>query len=71
MNSNCQFCPNATEGATCYDIASCRPLRRRHRLSKGKCPSCDRETSDHHPPHDPSRRCESGRRNHCSCDTCF
>lgn len=23
------------------------------------------------PPHDASPRCESGKRNHCSCDTCF
>ena len=23
------------------------------------------------PPHDASSRCESGKRNHCTCDTCF
>ena len=23
------------------------------------------------PPHDASPNCESGRRNHCTCDTCF
>lgn len=28
-------------------------------------------TSDIFPPHDPSPRCESGKRPHCSCDICF
>lgn len=23
------------------------------------------------PPHDPSPRCESGKRQHCTCDICF
>ena len=47
------------------------PSARRHKLPKGECQSCDRETSDFHPSHDASERCESGKHNHCTCDTCF
>ena len=71
MKSDCLECPNAVEGATCYDVATCSPRRRRHKLSPGKCAICDRETNDFHPSHDPSSRCESGKRNHCTCDVCF
>jgi hypothetical protein len=71
MDANCIDCPNAVEGATCHDASSCRPKRRRHKLTAGKCKSCDGETNDFHPPHDASNRCESGKRSHCSCDTCF
>lgn len=43
---------------------------RRHKLPS--CPYCEGEGSnDFHPSHDASPRCESGGRNHCSCDTCF
>lgn len=48
--------------------------KRRHKAEPGECPTCDRErakNSDFHPPHDASPRCESGKHNHCSCDTCF
>ena len=44
---------------------------RRHKLPTGECPFCDGETTDFHPSHDASPRCESGKRNHCSCDSCF
>lgn len=44
---------------------------RRHKMPAGECPSCDGETSDFHPSHDASSRCESGKRSHCSCDVCF
>lgn len=40
----------------------------------GECAYCDREralNNSFHPPHNASRTCCSGRRNHCSCDTCF
>ena len=50
------------------------PQVRRHRLDLGLCPYCDRcweERLDFHPSHDASRSCESGKHNHCSCDTCF
>jgi hypothetical protein len=41
------------------------------------CPTCVREKRDHPtldpfmPNHTASPRCRSGRRNHCTCDTCF
>ena len=45
---------------------------RRHKLAPGQCPYCDRERDHpHHPYHDASARCESGRHNHCTCDLCF
>lgn len=47
------------------------PSLRRQKLAAGECSYCDRETSDFHPPHDASPNCESGKRSHCSCETCF
>lgn len=47
---------------------------RRHKAPEGECLTCDGEAArgnDFHPPHDASARCESGRREHCSCDVCF
>lgn len=47
---------------------------RRHKADPGECKFCDEErakNSDFHPPHDASDRCESGKHNHCTCDTCF
>ena len=41
---------------------------------KGECKQCDdfREKGEtSHPPHNASKRCESGSKNHCSCDICF
>lgn len=38
------------------------------------CPTCEREKAAGNaffPRHEASRRCESGKRPHCSCDTCF
>lgn len=40
----------------------------------GECKYCDDERlagSTFHPRHNASPRCESGGRNHCTCDTCF
>jgi hypothetical protein len=45
------------------------PIRRR-RLPLGECLTCDRY-GQHGPSHDPSSRCESGSRLHCTCDLCF
>lgn len=38
-----------------------------------RTPSCDTcwEATDMTPHHDPSPACESGRRDHCTCDTCY
>lgn len=44
------------------------PTRRQHRV-KG-CTTCE-QYGLHGPSHDASDRCESGKRPHCSCDTCF
>lgn len=36
------------------------------------CPYCAHYTpAEMFPPHDASPRCESGRRDHCTCDICF
>jgi hypothetical protein len=48
------------------------PARRRHKLEPGQCEFCDREAgNEFHPPHDASSGCASGKRPHCTCDTCF
>ena len=50
------------------------PPRRRARAPEGECRYCDklRETGQAFMPlHDASPNCQSGRRNHCTCDTCF
>lgn len=50
------------------------PQKRRHKLLKGECAYCDRERKDnnnYHPSHDAGPFCESGKREHCSCDLCF
>lgn len=47
---------------------------RRHKAPEGECKYCDDERvdgNDFHPAHDASNNCESGKRQHCSCDTCF
>lgn len=51
-----------------------RSSSRCHKLEPGECNYCDRERQDGntlHPPHDASPDCKSGKRPHCSCDTCF
>lgn len=51
-----------------------RVFQRRHKLNPGVCSYCDSEraaNNNFHPAHDASDRCESGKRDHCSCDTCF
>lgn len=43
-------------------------------LPRGLCKACDeaRDRGDKMmPPHHASSRCESGKRPHCTCDTCF
>lgn len=40
----------------------------------GECTYCDSlraQGETFHPSHNASPRCESGKRNHCTCDTCF
>jgi hypothetical protein len=48
------------------------PRRIRAMLINGMCKFCDEHRDDRMmPPHDASPRCESGKRHHCTCDTCF
>lgn len=44
----------------------------------GECAYCEKERAKQKdgaipffPPHDASSGCESGKHNHCTCDTCF
>jgi hypothetical protein len=51
-----------------------RPARRRHKAPEGECEFCDRmrhKNEEYHPPHDASKMCASGSRDHCTCDGCF
>lgn len=49
-----------------------RPVEiRRSEMPAGECRYCDENRGGFHPPHDPSPRCDSGKRPHCTCDTCF
>lgn len=51
-----------------------RPMFRRALADEGVCAYCDRmraEKVSFFPDHDASQRCMSGKRSHCSCDTCF
>jgi hypothetical protein len=46
----------------------------RHKAPEGECAYCDAErakNNEYHPHHDASPRCESGKRPHCTCDTCW
>lgn len=47
-------------------------LRESYRRPPGECSCCDQHRNDKMmPSHTASDRCESGKRNHCTCDTCF
>jgi hypothetical protein len=35
------------------------------------CKYCQENKGQMHPPHFASANCQSGRHNHCTCDTCF
>lgn len=56
------------------DLAKDAPRPRRAKAPEGECLTCAKERkkgNSFHPPHDASASCESGKHNHCSCDTCF
>jgi hypothetical protein len=43
-----------------------------YRLEPGQCQYCDQCRDDKMmPSHTASERCESGKRPHCACDTCY
>jgi len=49
----------------------CEALRKRIVTEEG-CPTCaELARGSFGPSHDPSARCESGKRPHCTCDICF
>ena len=44
----------------------------RYRLKPGQCKTCDECRNDPMmPSHTASQFCESGKRNHCTCDFCY
>ena len=50
------------------------PGGRRHKMPPGECAFCDREReagSSFHPSHDATDHCQSGKHDHCTCDSCF
>ena len=52
-----------------HEASAAVPIRRQHVPG---CTYCDRfQPTEMFPPHDASDRCESGKHNHCTCDTCF
>jgi hypothetical protein len=55
-----------------FEAYQAKQARRRQYRVEG-CSTCARDPEGNQimPPHDASNRCESGRRSHCSCDTCF
>ena len=52
-------------------LGSRKQHKPRHELPPGECVACDADRGQMHPSHDASPNCESGKRNHCSCDACF
>lgn len=49
-----------------------KPPIRRFICTDGSCRTCNElRSGEFAPPHDASASCLSGRRAHCTCDTCF
>jgi hypothetical protein len=47
-------------------------VRHEYRRPPGECSYCDSHRTDSMmPPHTASSQCESGKREHCTCDVCF
>lgn len=46
-------------------------LRKRIAMEEGCATCAELARGSFGPPHDPSPRCESGKRPHCTCDICF
>lgn len=63
------YLPGMIFGTGGNNLAS--PTPRRSRVEG--CSSCDEDPQGLRvmPPHDASERCESGKRSHCSCGSCF
>jgi len=50
---------------------STKPKRRHYVAGCKLCDDLRTESEPYHPPHDASKRCESGGHNHCTCSRCF
>lgn len=49
-------------------------VERGFKAPKGECAYCDHQRQLNewfHPPHNARPHCQSGKRNHCTCDACF
>lgn len=63
---------SADKAPTSAEILQLKPRRQWGPI--GGCATCDLMRSQGEfffPPHDASRRCESGKHNHCSCEVCW
>ena len=54
-----------------YDQDSCLECPECANQEKEGCTYCEETAGKFAPRHKASERCESGKRNHCSCDICF
>lgn len=64
------------DGLGCEEIdrraAAAKNVTRTSFVLDGTCKTCAAlAKGEMYPPHDASPRCESGKRPHCTCDTCF
>lgn len=71
-----QYCPCQDGDACHYEWSKGSPPsphpKHRYRRPIGECVTCDSNRNDGMmPSHTPSDRCESGKRQHCTCDVCF
>lgn len=54
------------------NLTTLKVHRRRRIVMEEGCPTCaELARGSFGPSHDPSPRCESGKRPHCTCDICF
>lgn len=73
---NDPLCP-CPDGLACHyehagDTKAIPHPKHNHYRPLGECTYCDAHRSDPMMPcHVASKNCESGKRNHCTCDTCY
>lgn len=74
MGAKTESCPTCNDLDPLCLLVSCAERRKvQDALVKASCETCQhiKQEGGYGPPHFASERCESGRRDHCSCDTCF
>jgi hypothetical protein len=66
------YCGNCAEEGHLYTDPEC-PIRKTMKVTHDPtCTYCQQfKPGDMFPSHEASKRCQSGGRNHCTCDTCF